>query len=220
MGAASHAARVPGAAQREAKRNGALQTRDRYKLRAWNGPASAVHRHSASKTRVNALMALHRVRDTRTERTENTTLRRTAPNRHSGAIRLPIFRNFDAADAVEEIGGDVARHLLGERSKRPVVVGASHRDAEGPEVNRRTAPGANDGVELCLVDRAPAERRNLAGEGHLDLAGSIIAEERDGNIADLKSGITGVSSPAPDELLSFLHRFLQGPGDRRDFKDG
>jgi len=28
------------------------------------GPASAVHRHSASQTRVNALMALHRVRDT------------------------------------------------------------------------------------------------------------------------------------------------------------
>jgi hypothetical protein len=28
------------------------------------GPGSAVHRHSASKTRVNALMALHRVRDT------------------------------------------------------------------------------------------------------------------------------------------------------------
>jgi hypothetical protein len=28
------------------------------------GPASAVHRHSASKTRVDALTALHRVRDT------------------------------------------------------------------------------------------------------------------------------------------------------------
>jgi hypothetical protein len=36
--------RVPGAAQREAKRSGALQTRDRYELRVWNGPGSAVHR--------------------------------------------------------------------------------------------------------------------------------------------------------------------------------
>src|SRR5437899_8141601 len=49
---------------RSAARSGALQTRDRYAHRLWNGPASAVHRHSASKTRVNALMALHRVRDT------------------------------------------------------------------------------------------------------------------------------------------------------------
>src|SRR2546422_5324991 len=32
--------RVPGAAQR----SGALQTRDRYELLAWNGPASAVRR--------------------------------------------------------------------------------------------------------------------------------------------------------------------------------
>jgi putative tryptophan/tyrosine transport system substrate-binding protein len=36
----------PGAAQHEAKRSGALQTRDRYKLRIWEGPGSAVH-HSA-----------------------------------------------------------------------------------------------------------------------------------------------------------------------------
>ena len=53
---------VPGAAQR--RFSGALQTRDRSKLGIRNGPGSAVHRDSASKTRVNALVALHRVRDT------------------------------------------------------------------------------------------------------------------------------------------------------------
>jgi len=46
----------PGAAQREAKRNGALQTRDRCSHRLRNGPGSAVHRFAA--------LALHRIRDT------------------------------------------------------------------------------------------------------------------------------------------------------------
>jgi len=53
--------RVPGAAQREAKRNGATQTRDPgfFRVTSNRGPGSAVHRsaHSASKTRVNALKA-------------------------------------------------------------------------------------------------------------------------------------------------------------------
>ena len=46
--------RFPGAAQHEAKRNGALQTRDRYKLGVCDGPGSAVHR-----------FALHRIRETK-----------------------------------------------------------------------------------------------------------------------------------------------------------
>src|SRR6202020_1499429 len=54
----------PGAVQHAAKRSDALQTRDRIKLGVWHDPGSAVHRHSASKTRVNALMALHRIRET------------------------------------------------------------------------------------------------------------------------------------------------------------
>ena len=45
-----------------------MQTRDPgyFRCCAGNnrGPASAMHRHSASQTCVNALMALHRVRDT------------------------------------------------------------------------------------------------------------------------------------------------------------
>src|SRR6202795_841920 len=32
---------------RSAARSGALQTRDRYKLRVWNGPGSAVHRSAS-----------------------------------------------------------------------------------------------------------------------------------------------------------------------------
>ena len=35
--------RFPGAAQHEAKRNDALQTRDRNTLGVWNDPGSAVH---------------------------------------------------------------------------------------------------------------------------------------------------------------------------------
>jgi hypothetical protein len=54
----------PGAVQHEAKRSDAPQTRDRNGHRAQSDPGSAVHRHSASKTRVNALMALHRIRET------------------------------------------------------------------------------------------------------------------------------------------------------------
>jgi hypothetical protein len=57
---------LPGrnAPQSEAKRSGALQTRDRNKHRVCDGPGSAVHHHSVAKTRVNALMALQRVRET------------------------------------------------------------------------------------------------------------------------------------------------------------
>jgi len=45
--------RFPGAAQHEAKRNDALQTRDRYKFRVQSDPGSAVHH-----------FVLHRIRET------------------------------------------------------------------------------------------------------------------------------------------------------------
>ena len=41
-----------------------------YRLCDIVGPGSAAQRHSASKTRVNALVALHRVRDTREKFTQ------------------------------------------------------------------------------------------------------------------------------------------------------
>jgi hypothetical protein len=86
-------------------------------------------------------------------------------------------------------------------------------------VNRRAVLGANDDVQFFLVDGAIAERRNLAGECHLHFASTLIAEECDGNIGDLKSTIIR-SFRAPDELLSFLHRFLQGSSSWCDVKDG
>jgi hypothetical protein len=49
--------RFPGAAQHGAKRSGALQTRDRYKLRDCDDPGSAVHRFT-----------LHRIRETEAKR--------------------------------------------------------------------------------------------------------------------------------------------------------
>jgi len=53
---------------RSAARSGALQNRDRRMLgaqrRICGDPGSAVHHHSASKTRVNALLVLHRIRGT------------------------------------------------------------------------------------------------------------------------------------------------------------
>jgi len=41
----------PGAAQRRAKRNGALQNRDRYELRDWKGPGSAVQHFAIARRR-------------------------------------------------------------------------------------------------------------------------------------------------------------------------
>src|SRR6516225_945986 len=43
-------------------------------------------------------------------------LRRTLPRRQDRTIRLPVFRNLDGADAVEQIGGDVVRHHLAEHT--------------------------------------------------------------------------------------------------------
>src|SRR5262245_32379811 len=85
-------------------------------------------------------------------------LRGTAPHHCSRLIWLPVVRDFDAADACEEVIGDVARHLVSKRSERPVVVGASDGNAKIPSVNPRTSLGANDDVQFCLVDRPIAER--------------------------------------------------------------
>jgi hypothetical protein len=41
-----------------------LQTRDRTKLCVRDDPGSAAHHHSARRTRVNALLVMHRVRET------------------------------------------------------------------------------------------------------------------------------------------------------------
>jgi hypothetical protein len=52
--------RFPGAAQHEAKRNGALQTRDRHIFGAYNDPGSAVHRWRAAPRPGNGWMTPNR----------------------------------------------------------------------------------------------------------------------------------------------------------------
>lgn len=49
---------------RSAARSAALQTRDRYKLRYWNAPGSALQRHKRVYARLSGRTALQRVRDT------------------------------------------------------------------------------------------------------------------------------------------------------------
>src|SRR6516164_4331577 len=86
-------------------------------------------------------------------------------------------------------------------------------------MNSRAALGANDDVQFCLVNRTVAERRNISSECHLHSSRSLVAQERDGHIGSLKSTILRIFFPEPDELLSFLHAFLQGSSDRCNFKD-
>src|SRR6516225_4400939 len=87
-------------------------------------------------------------------------------------------------------------------------------------MNSRAALGAHDDVQFCLVNRTVAERRNIGGECHLHCACSLVAQERDGHIGGLKSTVIRIFFPEPDELLSFLHAFLQGSSDWCNFKDG
>src|SRR6266568_4148032 len=84
-------------------------------------------------------------------------LRRTLARCQDRAVRLPIVRNLDRPDAVEQIGGDVVRHCLAKRRQRPLVVCAPHGNAERPRINRCAAPRAHDDIEFRLAVRAPAE---------------------------------------------------------------
>src|SRR6266700_171645 len=100
-----------------------------------------------------------------------------------------------------------------------VLVGALDGNAEAPGVKRCAAFGTNDDVQLRLFGREIAERRNVAGEGHFHLPPAFTAQERDGNIANLKAAIARTLFPAPDQLLSLLHGFLQASRIRGDVKD-
>src|SRR6516164_7725318 len=146
-------------------------------------------------------------------------LRRTLPRRQDRTIRLAVFRNLDGADAIEQISGDVVRHHLAERRQRPVGVGAAHGKTKCPGIDRRAAPGANDNLKFRVALRAPAQCRHVTGEGYLNFAGRLVAQERNRHIGEFKPAFVRAASGAPDELLLFLHRFLQGPGDRRDVED-
>jgi len=47
----------------------------------------------------------------------------------------------------------------------------------------------------------------------------LVAQERNRHIGEFKPAFVRAASGASDELLLFLRRFLQGPGDRRDVED-
>jgi len=56
----------------------------------------------------------------------------------------------------------------------------------------------------------------VTGEGYLNFARRLVAQERNRHIGEFKPAFVRAASGAPNELLPFLHRFLQSPGDRRD----
>jgi hypothetical protein len=67
-------------------------------------------------------------------------------NFHAGRIGVADFRNFDGADIGKEIGGEIARNLMGDGSQRVVVFPAFDRKTQTPRVERRAAFGANDDI--------------------------------------------------------------------------
>src|SRR3981081_770753 len=143
-----------------------------------------------------------------------------APNLYAREIWVPVLRNLDTTDIGENIGGDVVRQLMDEGDKRLVVIDAFGGNARTPRVNRGATLGANDHVQFYLIGRVKAaDRRNLATERHLHLTRGFISEKCDRNIGDLKSRIVRTGVPAPRELLSLLHRFLEASAGWCDFKD-
>src|SRR6516162_10393520 len=135
-------------------------------------------------------------------------LRRTLPRRQDRTIRLPIFRNLDGADAVEQIGGDVVWHHLAEWRQRPVGVGAAHGKAKRPGIDGRAAPGANDNLKFRIALRAPAQCRHMTGEGYLNFAGRLVAQERNRHIGEFKpafvraaAGSSGPAARAPQVAI-------------------
>src|SRR5262249_17030934 len=119
----------------------------------------------------------------------------------------------------KDIGGDVGWDVVSEWSERLVLVGALDGNAEAPGVKRRAAFGPNDDVQFRLFGGEIAERRNVAGEGHFHLTPAFTAQERDGDIGHSKAPVARSPFGPPDQLLSFLHRFLQAAGVRSDLED-
>src|SRR5262249_4011771 len=83
------------------------------------------------------------------------------------------------------------------------------RNVEAPGVQRRAAFGANDDVQLCVLRGAITERGYVAAKSYLYLTPALLAKERHGNIRNLKSGFVRLVFRMPDQLLAFLHAFLQ-----------
>src|SRR4051812_28711214 len=67
-------------------------------------------------------------------------------NLHAGRIRLVEFCDLDGADIGEEIGGKIARDLMGHRGEWLIVVPAFDGKAQIPGMKRGATLGANDDV--------------------------------------------------------------------------
>src|SRR3954469_8419511 len=141
-------------------------------------------------------------------------------NLHPRRIRLVEFCDLDSADIGKEIGGEIARNVMGDRSERLIVVPAFDGKAQVPGMKRGATLGAHDDVQFWLLRRGIAERRDVAGERHLHLPSGFASQETHRNIGDLKPSIARSIFPDPYQLLPALHRFLQRAGARRDFKRG
>src|SRR3954468_8140476 len=141
-------------------------------------------------------------------------------NLHARRIRLVEFCDLDSADIGKEIGGEIARDLMGDRGEWLIVVPAFDGKTQVPGMKRGATLGANDDVQFWFLGRGIAERRDIAGERHLHLASGFTSQETHRNIGYLKPPIARSIFPDPYQFLPALHRFLQRPGVRRDFKRG
>src|SRR5262249_56305507 len=128
---------------------------------------------------------------------------------YRGEVRLGRFGEWDGGDIGKDIGSDVGWDVMREWRERLVLVGALDGNAEAPGVKGRAAFGANDDVQFRLFGGEIAERRNVAGEGHFHLTPAFTAQERDGNVGHSKAAVARPPFRPPDQLLSFLHGFLQ-----------
>src|SRR5262249_1373140 len=124
--------------------------------------------------------------------------------------------NFDRAHIREDVRGHVARYVMRERRKRPILVGAFDGNSKTPGVQRRAAFGTNVDIQFCVLGGGIAEGGNVASECHLHLTPGLLAKERHGNIRHLEARFVRLVLRMPDQLLSFLHAFLQASGIRRD----
>ena len=139
---------------------------------------------------------------------------------HCRAVRIGLLGSrYSEISTVPMLLNRLGAMSFGTTRQRTVCVGAAHGKTNRPGIDRCAAPGANDNLNFRVALRAPAQCRHVTGEGYLNFAGRLVAQERNRHIGEFKPAFVRAASGAPDELLPFLHRFLQGPGDWRDVED-
>ena len=131
------------------------------------GPGSAVHRHSAWKTRVNALIALHRVRDTRGE--IHATYQAAIPRR---PCRQPVASGCAEGGAGETCQGrDHRRAAQGDRGPRDRE---GHQEAGGGRAQARDRRRVPPRLVAVRFLQGPRRRRAL-----FDRRGHQVRRRRD-----------------------------------------